>query len=387
MTYDLIIVGGGLAGSSLARNMVESGSTVLVLEREKAFRDRIRGEAMHPWGVVEARKLGIYEPLLDTCGHVCNRWKTYFSGEVMSDRDLLTTSPHKTGEFHFYHPDMQEVLLHLAAEAGAEIRRGARLSDLDSVHRRVAWTENGETFEADGGLVVGADGSRSMVRKLAGFEVQEDEDRLMLAGVMMENAGVPDDCVHQFQGTDCFAILFPQGSRRTRSYIGYPLQAGKKHLAGDAHKPAYLDLCRKLGIPADWLENCELTGPLAEFHGADRWVAHPAREGIVLIGDAAAKPDPCWGTGLSLSLRDVRTLRDELQSTTDWETAIHRYADEHDVYYQALRAVEDWFTHLFWDQGEAADTRRMDVFPKLEGPGAPDIVGLGPESPTEIRAG
>ena len=34
MHYDLIIVGGGLAGSTLGKNMSESGKTVLLNERE-----------------------------------------------------------------------------------------------------------------------------------------------------------------------------------------------------------------------------------------------------------------------------------------------------------------------------------------------------------------
>ena len=52
--WDLIVVGGGLAGASLARAMAAAGARVLVFERERRFRDRVRGEGMHPWGVAEA---------------------------------------------------------------------------------------------------------------------------------------------------------------------------------------------------------------------------------------------------------------------------------------------------------------------------------------------
>jgi menaquinone-9 beta-reductase len=52
-TYDIITVGGGLSGSALAKAMAAHGARVLVLEREKQFKDRIRGEAMLPWGVAE----------------------------------------------------------------------------------------------------------------------------------------------------------------------------------------------------------------------------------------------------------------------------------------------------------------------------------------------
>jgi flavin-dependent dehydrogenase len=43
-TYDIITVGGGLGGASLAKAMAEHGARVLVLEREQQFKDRVRGE-------------------------------------------------------------------------------------------------------------------------------------------------------------------------------------------------------------------------------------------------------------------------------------------------------------------------------------------------------
>jgi menaquinone-9 beta-reductase len=61
-TYDIIAVGGGLAGAALAKVMAEHGASVLVLEKETHFKDRVRGESMVSWGVTEARELGIYTP-------------------------------------------------------------------------------------------------------------------------------------------------------------------------------------------------------------------------------------------------------------------------------------------------------------------------------------
>jgi len=69
MSYDAIIVGGGLAGSALADQLARSNYTVLVLERETQFKDRVRGENMLPWGVAAARRLGIYDNLVSAGGH------------------------------------------------------------------------------------------------------------------------------------------------------------------------------------------------------------------------------------------------------------------------------------------------------------------------------
>ena len=123
MDYDLIIVGGGLGGSALAKSMAERGPRVLVCEREQRFRDRIRGEGMHAWGVTEARALGLYDALRHTCTHEARYWTDYQDATLLNRRDLVETTTHRAGCLNFYHPAMQEALIHLAADAGADVRR------------------------------------------------------------------------------------------------------------------------------------------------------------------------------------------------------------------------------------------------------------------------
>ena len=43
--FDVIIVGGGIAGSTLGGVLVRAGLGVVVVEKEARFRDRIRGES------------------------------------------------------------------------------------------------------------------------------------------------------------------------------------------------------------------------------------------------------------------------------------------------------------------------------------------------------
>jgi menaquinone-9 beta-reductase len=40
-----------------------------VVERERPFRDRVRGEGIFPWGAIELRELGLYQQLIEACGH------------------------------------------------------------------------------------------------------------------------------------------------------------------------------------------------------------------------------------------------------------------------------------------------------------------------------
>jgi len=120
MQYDVITVGGGLAGATLAKGLAERGVRVLVLERETEFKDRVRGEQMHPWGVAEAKALGIYDRLIDAGGHQTRYWMTWLDGVSALRRDLNATTPHGVGSFNIYHPAMQATLL-----AGGGVRRGS----------------------------------------------------------------------------------------------------------------------------------------------------------------------------------------------------------------------------------------------------------------------
>src|SRR5271169_5662586 len=52
-SHDVVIVGAGIGGSALARALAADGLDVLVLEQCEIYEDRVRGEAMVPWGVVE----------------------------------------------------------------------------------------------------------------------------------------------------------------------------------------------------------------------------------------------------------------------------------------------------------------------------------------------
>ncbi|MFL6448424.1 MAG: FAD-dependent oxidoreductase [Bryobacteraceae bacterium] len=389
MIYDAIIVGGGLGGSTLAKNLREHGYRVLIVERETRFKDRVRGEQMHPWGVSAARRLGVYDHLVACGGNQTRWWTTWIGGRAVFNRDLQETGPHGVGSFNAYHPDMQESLLGLAESAGAEVWRGATVDSVMAGKPPQARVQyQGSTTFVQARIIVGADGRNSQVRARAGFPTCRDPDRLMIAGLLCERVAAPENATHHGVGSEGATLVAPLGQKRARIYFMYRKEDGPRALTGEERVGKFLSLCRACGLPADWCEDAKPAGPLAEFNGADRWVPHPARQGIVLIGDAAAATDPDWGTGLSLTLRDVLTLRDCLVSNADWEAAIHQYALEHDRYHRALHEVTQCFAELLWTTGEAAEARRSRVLPLLltHPRGLPDVIGLGPESPIDAAA-
>jgi len=381
-SYDIVTIGGGLGGSALAKAMAERGYRVLVVEGATAFKDRIRGDQMSSWGAVEAKELGIYDLILESNGNEMVWWDMYLGSGRIGHRDLTATTPSGLPNLSFFHPEMQEALIAAAETAGAEVRRGARVKAAkpgDDPEVTIEWDGGSETVSCR--MVVACDGRNSGARRWGSFQTRRDEDRLQIAGLLFDGMEIEADtarlCFNVVKGQN--ALLFPQGGGRVRSYIA-SWKALHPRLQGEAAKASFVEEAKKVGIPGELFEGAEPVGPLATFDGADEYVEHPYRDGIALIGDAAASSDPSWGQGISLTLRDVRTLRDKLLESEEWDAAGHAYAEAHDEYYGRVHTFEDWLTSLFYEPGAAGDKRRRRLMTGKVNLDEFDPFQSGPES-------
>ena len=392
VSYDVIAVGGGLAGAALGRALAQAGRRVLVVEREARFRDRVRGEYLEAWGVAEARRLGLVDTLLASGAREVP-WLTTWVGSLPALRnDVREASPEGLGPLCLSHPAMQEGVLEAARAAGAEVLRPATVTGVSpgappSVTVR---REDGGEERFSARLVLGADGRESKLRGWCGFSVLRDPEKLALAGLLLDDYDGPEDTSSLFWNFAAGeqALFFPQGRRRLRAYVAFHAKGDHGRLSGRGHIPDFLAACAAAQVPADWLESAVPAGPLAAFSGADVYVPHPARDGVALVGDAAACSDPTWGCGLSLTLRDVRVLSEALLASEDWDAAAHAFAEEHDRYYGRLHTIESWLSQGFFDVGAEADARRGRIFARaFTEPGRiPDVVARGPDSPCDEPA-
>jgi 2-polyprenyl-6-methoxyphenol hydroxylase-like FAD-dependent oxidoreductase len=382
--YDIITVGGGLGGSALAKVMAERGYRVLVVEREKQFKDRVRGEWMAPWGVLDSRKLGLYDTLIAAGAEDSPKFAARVGPAELPVRHFEEELEIKTPALAMYHPDMQEALIGAAAQAGAEVRRGVRVRNVNPGAPPTVEVESGNGTETvSARLVVGADGRNSMVRKWAGFESEEEQTGNILAGVLFDNAvNVTPEFAratfNPFMGQ--VAFIFPQGEGKARAYFGYRDNSGIQ-LKGDGDFQRFIDLCVQTGAPAELYEGVKQAGPIASFAGNDSWVEHPYRDGVALVGDAAQTSDQTWGQGLSITMRDIRLLRDELLASDDWEAAGHAYAEAANQAFDDVRTLEGWLTTIMMDQGAEATAMRMKAIPRMasDPEAIPDTHFSGPD--------
>ena len=381
-TFDVITVGGGIGGATLAKELSANGMRVVVLERERQFKDRVRGEYMTPWGVAEARELGIYELVRDTCGN-----DVRFVDMGFGPRDLEATTPQKLPALAFYHPEMQETVLAAAGQAGSEIRRGVTVVDIKPGSTpRVVVKDGEQSHEISARMVVAADGRNSTARNWTGFTVHEKVQPFLFAGVAFQGEAYPKDSAFLLfnPGVALSTALTPIGKNRFRAYVAYETDAGYR-LQGDDALGNFLAQSKKAGPVADFYQDAKQIGPLASFRCGDFWTEHPYNDGVALIGDAAATSDPAFGQGLSLTMKGVRVLRDQLLSNTDWDKAGHAYAAEHDAAYDVVHKVDDWFRRLFLEQGEEADAIRARALPRIvdDQTRVPDHLLSGPDLPAD----
>jgi len=361
-----VIVGGGIAGNSLATVLGRAGWRVLVLERSAVYRDKVRGEIFHAWGVAETQRLGLYDALREAGGVHHSRLVPY--DEILPSAEaeaagiaLHTVIPGVPGTLGIGHPAACAALAATAVAAGARVSCG--VSDIDVVlgsTPTVRYRMEGVAYLARCRLVIGADGRESAIRRLAGIPLHSTVPRLLMAGMLVEDLWRwPDDTVTI--GTEGNLVFFvvPQGAGRVRLYLLWSCR-DRERFAGARGPRTFLDSFGLSCLPgSEWIVQAKLAGPCAWYPMNDSWTESPVVDGLALIGDAAGYSDPHIGQGLSVAMRDVRILSELLLSSADWSPdALRPYAEERAERMRRLRFCSALATTLRGEFGAEARERR-----------------------------
>ncbi len=366
--FDVVIAGAGIGGSALATVLARAGVGVLALEKETEYRDRVRGEWLAPWGVAETRRLGLYQTLRDAGGHHLVEHRSFGGPDDpvpagLGELDLGGFLPDIPGPLCLGHPAMCRALSAAAIAAGATLTRGVdaiTLGPMEGGRRTVTFERDGETRTVRARLVVGADGRGSGIRRQAGIALQRDPTHHLFAGLLVDGAS-DWPATRQSTGVegDVHYLIFPQGNGRVRLYLGYAL-AQRQRLNGPDAAARFLDAYRLRNLPgSDALAGARPAGPCQAYGNEDTWTDVPVADGVVLVGDAAGHNDPIIGQGLSITMRDVRIVRDILLGGTDWSPAAFTpYAEERAERMRRLRFAATMDSLLENEFGPEAAARR-----------------------------
>jgi 2-polyprenyl-6-methoxyphenol hydroxylase-like FAD-dependent oxidoreductase len=173
--YDAIVVGARCAGSPTAMLLARKGYRVLVVDRATFPSDTISTHLIHPPGVAALARWGLLDRLRATGCPAIGTYSFDFgpfviSGSPGTPESKVAYAPRRTV--------LDKLLVDAAAEAGAEVREGFVVEQLEIEDGRVTGirgrSKSGLPVTEKGRIVVGADGLHSLVARVVSPEQYHD---------------------------------------------------------------------------------------------------------------------------------------------------------------------------------------------------------------------
>lgn len=300
---DVLIIGGGPAGSAAAIALAKRGFKVILLEKRKIPRNKLCGEFVAPAAVQELDRLGALDAVRAAGARAIARARIYSMFGACLDLPF-----EQTGEgLGISRAKLDTLLLERAGELGVEIIDGFRVEELrgdGSVAARGTCCRTGRGAAFTARSAIDASGLHSRHKRT------NSSRRLFAFKAHIEAAG-PSGTVELFSYRGGYGglIEIESGARNLCFIIAEDLirQAPRDPLAlllmvlGPQHPVAgRLAGARLLGR---WLSG----GPL-EFGPIERARFGPA------AGDAAGLIDPFTGQGIWMALQSGRLLGENLSA-------------------------------------------------------------------------
>lgn len=284
--YDVIIVGGGPAGSMAARFAAEQGVSVLMLEKDRDIGYPVRcGEAVSKVGIEEF---------------------------IEHDEKFISTTINKFG---MVAPDGTEVILPTdqiiyvlerrifdyelakqAASRGVEIITRAYVNGLlfeDGKVCGVKYEYKGEQHELYSKVVIAADGVESRVGRWAGIKTHIDfREMESCVQVTASNIDVNPNTIYFYFGKDVapegYFWVFPKYNKSANIGLGVSGEIGRKKSA-----QKYLDQFMEKHYP-----NAPILTQIAGGVPSSITLEKISAPGIIIVGDAARQVNPLSGGGI-----------------------------------------------------------------------------------------
>jgi 2-octaprenyl-6-methoxyphenol hydroxylase len=396
-TYDIVIAGGGMIGSSLALALAPLGMRIAVVEavarretQQPSFDDRSTAlsrstqrtfEAMGLWDEVVAASTAISKV------HVSDKGRFGFSHIDAEEQGVEALG------YVVINRVLGEVLqTHLYATAGVDVLCPERIEAVQlGPESAVATLGNGQSLNAD--LLVAADGANSSVREMMGISAQRREyQQRAVVGNLRSEFSHENRAFERFTPQGPLAIL-PIADAR----CGFVWTVSEE----DAERVLALD-------DAEFLQELQTQfgNRLGEFTQVGARAAYPlvlskavrlTATRSVLIGNAAHGLHPVAAQGFNLGMRDVAALcdciADQLKNGGDPgnAAALDRYAAWRKSDQKKLVQFTDNLVRLFGTKRPGLRTLRnigmigFDLVPGVRTLFAKHTMGLAGELPRLSR--
>lgn len=285
--YDVVVVGGGPAGSVAARYVAEAGLSVIILEKDRDIGYPVRcGEAVAHEGLdqfidIDPKFISSYIDkfiMVDPTGQEVEFPLGGIKGYVL-DRKIFDYE-----------------LAKIAAKNGAEILTKAYVYGLifkDDKVSGVKFEFQGEKYEIECDVVIGADGVESRVGRWGGLKTYVNfKEMESAASYTIANANIDPNALYFYFGENVapqgYLWVFAKGNNSANVGIGIGGEIAKKKSA-----LKYLDEFMETHFP-----NVQILTKVAGGVPCVPTLEKISAPGLILVGDAARQVNPLTGGGI-----------------------------------------------------------------------------------------
>ena len=314
LDYDVIIVGGGLAGNCLALALKDSGLRCAIIEAHtpEQLANSPAGDralALAAGTVQQLENLGVWQGVAHAATAIKN---IHISDKGHFGKTRLSADKQQVNALGYVITarDLETHAAQLIAASNVEQICPARVVDLEAneqaIHVHILQGEQAITLTAQ--LLVGADGGQSSIRKMLNIE-QQITDYAQTALVTTISSSIPhhNTAFERFTASGPLAVLPMTNKQSAVVWTRTTDDAKQLMQRSEAEFLAELQACfgYKLG-------KLKLAAPRRSFPLFLIRAEKMHAERAVIIGNAAHQLHPVAGQGFNLGLRDVVQLADSL---------------------------------------------------------------------------
>ena len=359
MKFDLVIVGAGIAGLSLAVALRSTPLSIAIVEA-RAGTARAVNAADAAWDT----RIYALSPANQRFFASIGAWQ-HFARERMAPVRRMEISGDAGGrlEFSAYDSGVDELAWIVEAsllqnELWQTVKRQGNVTVLcpatpaaltfDAAQAHLVLAD-GRALSA--ALIVAADGADSWTRRAAGIAVDFKLYGALGVVANFSCATAHDDCAYQWFRHDGVLAWLPLPGNRLSMVWSTPEAEAQELLGLSA-----AELCDRVALAGNWcLGELQLLTPAAAFPLRMMRAPRSVMPRLALIGDAAHCIHPLSGHGLNLGLQDSQVLARLLAERPDYidcgdERLLRRYERERLEQVLVLQSTTDALQRLFRPQ-------------------------------------
>ena len=330
--YDVIVIGGGPGGSTVATLVAEKGRRVLLLERAKSPEFKI-GESLMPATYWTFQRLGIIEKL--KASHFPKKYSVQFysgSGKASAPFYFYRNDPHESSmTWQVLRSEFDQMLLDNAQGKGAEVQRSVSVHEVlfdgeRAVGVRAKLTD-GKIAELSAKVIVDSTGQSALIsRKL---KINTIEPTLKKASIFTHFEGGTRD-----EGIDEGATLILHTESKDSWFWSIPLPYNRVSIGvvGDldyllqnrrgsdgalSHQAIFDEELAKCTALQPRLADAKQLFPVKVTKDFSYRTNRIAGDGWVLVGDAFGFLDPVYSSGLFLALKSGEMAADTINEALE----------------------------------------------------------------------